>query len=131
MLKAFEVMSRPLATCAPEVNVTDEVTPALYNDPKLTERVARSLGQALGDSNIMKAYPVMASEDFGYWGLNREIPTCMFWLGASDPAQYRQSQLSGVPIPSHHSPLFAPLPEPTIRTGVKATAAAVLDLLGT
>jgi hypothetical protein len=54
----------------------------------------------------------------------------MFWLGASDPIKFRQSQQSGVPIPSHHSPLFAPLPEPTIRTGVKVTSAAVLDLLG-
>jgi amidohydrolase len=113
---------------APRV-VAKSSHPANYNDPKLTERVARSLGQALGDSNVVKALPVMASEDFGYWGLDREIPTCMFWLGASDPVQFRQSQLTGVPIPSHHSPLFAPLPEPTIRTGVKATAAAVLDLL--
>ena len=104
--------------------------PANYNDPQLTERVARSLGLALGKANVVRACPVMASEDFGAWGLAREIPTCMFWLGASDPAQFRRSQLSGIPLPSHHSPLFAPLPEPTLRTGVKATTAAVLDLLG-
>jgi hippurate hydrolase len=36
---------------------------------------------------------------------------------------------SGVALPSNHSPLFAPLPEPTIRTGVKAMTAAVLDLM--
>jgi hypothetical protein len=28
-----------------------------------------------------------------------------------------------------HSSLFAPLPEPTIRTGVKAMTCAVLDLM--
>jgi amidohydrolase len=104
--------------------------PANYNDPGLTGRVARSLGRALGEGNVILGYPVMASEDFGYWGLGRTIPSCMFWLGAADPEQFRQSQESGIPVPSHHSPLFAPLPEPTIRTGVKATTAAVLDLLG-
>jgi amidohydrolase len=103
--------------------------PANYNDPELTERVAEALKRALGDHNVERVRPVMASEDFGSWGLNREIPTCMFWLGAADPVQFRESQQSGVPLPSHHSPLFAPLPEPTIRAGVKSTTAAVLDLL--
>ena len=104
--------------------------PANYNDPQLAERVARSLRQALGETGVEKASPVMASEDFGYWSLGREIPSCMFWLGGADPAQFRESQISGVPLPSHHSPLFAPLPGPTIRTGVKATTAAVLELMG-
>jgi amidohydrolase len=104
--------------------------PANYNEPRLTERVAVSLTRALGAGNVVQACPVMASEDFGFWGLGREIPTCMFWLGAADPEELRKSQESGVPLPSHHSPLFAPLPEPTLRTGVKATTAAVLDLLG-
>ncbi|HEY5512546.1 MAG TPA: amidohydrolase [Geomonas sp.] len=104
--------------------------PANYNDPELTERVAGALKRALGEGNVMRVYPVMASEDFGFWSLKREIPTCMFWLGAADPVLFKQSRESGVPLPSHHSPLFAPLPEPTIRAGVRATTAAVLDLLG-
>ena len=104
--------------------------PANYNDPQLTERVACSLQRALGEPAVFRAPPVMASEDFGYWGLVRTVPTCMFWLGAADPVQFRQSQETGIPVPSNHSPLFAPLPEPTIRTGVKASAASVLDLLG-
>jgi amidohydrolase len=104
--------------------------PANYNEPQLTERVARSLERALGKAKVIEAYPVMASEDFGAWGLGRTIPTCMFWLGAADPVLLHRSMESGVPLPSHHSPLFAPLPEPTLRTGVKATTAAVLDLLG-
>jgi amidohydrolase len=104
--------------------------PANYNDPELTERVAGALKRALGEGNVTRVHPVMLSEDFGFWSLKREIPTCMFWLGAADPVLFRQSRESGVPLPSHHSPLFAPLPEPTIRAGVRATTAAVLDLLG-
>jgi len=104
--------------------------PANYNDPQLTGRVAGSLKGALGEPALYLAQPVMASEDFGYWGLGRSIPSCMFWLGAADPVLFRQSQETGVPVPSNHSPLFAPLPEPTIRTGVKATVACLLELLG-
>jgi len=103
--------------------------PANYNDPDLTERVACVLKQVLGAERVVRTDPVMVSEDFGAWGLGRRIPTCMLWLGGADPAQFRASLHSGVPLPSHHSPLYAPLPEPTIRGGVKAMSAAVLALL--
>lgn len=103
--------------------------PATYNDPVMTERVAAAMRRALGEEKVVRAKPVMVSEDFGCWGLNGEIPITMFWLGAADPLQYKVSVESGIPLPSHHSPLFAPSPEPTIRTAVKAMTAAVLDLL--
>jgi hypothetical protein len=32
-------------------------------------------------------------------------------------------------LPSLHSALFAPLPEPTLRTGIKAMTSAVLELM--
>jgi len=32
-------------------------------------------------------------------------------------------------LPTLHSALFAPLPEPTIRTGIKAMTSAVLELM--
>jgi metal-dependent amidase/aminoacylase/carboxypeptidase family protein len=72
---------------------------------------------------------VMGSEDFGYFSLDQKIPSMMFWLGAVDPLKIKQSKEGGPPLPSLHSSLFAPLPEPTLRTGVKATTAAVLDLM--
>lgn len=103
--------------------------PATYNDPELAERVACSLRAALGADNVVRTGPKMVSEDFGYWGLGGRIPTCMFWLGAAPPAAYEASLESGNPLPSHHSPLYAPLPEPTIRAGVKALTVAALDLL--
>ncbi|HEY7911844.1 MAG TPA: amidohydrolase [Blastocatellia bacterium] len=103
--------------------------PATYNDPALTERLAQSFRRALGEENVVKGTAVMGSEDFGLLGLDGKIPTSMFRLGGTDPAEVRKSMQSGVALPSNHSPLFAPLPEPTIRTGVKAMTAAVLDLM--
>jgi amidohydrolase len=113
---------------APIVKVS-EGTGSMYNDPKLSERLAGVFKQALGDDNVVKVAPIMASEDFGYFSLDQKIPTTMFWLGASDPAKVKASRDSGVALPGLHSALFAPVAEPTLRTGVKAMTSAVLDLM--
>jgi hippurate hydrolase len=115
---------------APIVKVSEtEITSATYNDPQLMERLASAFKTALGPENVMKVSPVMGSEDFGYLSLDQKIPTAIFWLGAVDPVKVKESQERGVALPSLHSPLFAPVPEPTLRTGVKAMTAAVLDLM--
>ena len=115
---------------APIVKVSEtEVTAATYNDPALTERLAAAFEKGLGADNVVKMAPIMGSEDFGYLGLDRTIPTAMFWLGAVDPAKVKQSKETGTTLPSLHSALFAPLPEPTLRTGVKAMTLAVLELM--
>ncbi len=115
---------------APIVKVSEtEYTPATYNEPQLTERLARVFETALGKDNVVKVAPVMAAEDFGRFGLDQQIPISMFWLGTVDPAKVEESKRTGKPLPSLHSSLFAPVPEPTLRTGVKAMTAAVLDLM--
>ena len=113
---------------APEVKVS-EGTGSTYNDPKLLERLAVAFRKALGDENVVQVPPIMASEDFGYFSLDQKIPATIVWLGASDPAKVKQSRESGVPLPGLHSALFAPVPEPTLRTGVKAMTSAVLELM--
>jgi hippurate hydrolase len=67
----------------------------------------------------------MVSEDFGRFSVDRKIPICMINVGAVDPAKIA----SGERLPSLHSSGFAPLPEPTLRGGIKAMAAAVMELL--
>lgn len=114
----------------PIVKVIDnEIAPATYNDPALTERVAGALTKSMGPDNVIKSDPVMGSEDFGNLSLNHTIPSMMFWLGAVDPAKVKASKESGKPLPSLHSSLFQPLPEPTLRAGVKAMTTAVLELM--
>ena len=113
---------------APVVKVS-EGTGSTYNDPQLIERLVVTFKQALGEDNVMQMPPMMASEDFGYFSMDHKIPTTIFWLGASDPAKVKASRESGVALPGLHSALFAPVPEPTLRTGVKAMTSAVLDLM--
>jgi amidohydrolase len=115
---------------APIVKVSDtEATAATYNDPQLIERLAGAFKNALGEENVVKLPSVMGSEDFGYFSLEQKIPSALFWLGAVDPVKLKQSRETGTPLPSWHSPLFAPEPEPTLRTGVRAMTAAVLQLM--
>jgi hippurate hydrolase len=106
-----------------------QFTAATYNDPALTERMAEVFTKALGAENVVKLPPVMMSEDFGYFSLDKTIPSVDFSLGAVDPEKVKQSRATGSQLPSLHSALFAPLPEPTLRTGVKAMTSAVLELM--
>jgi amidohydrolase len=116
---------------APTVQTSDkEYAPATYNDPALIERLAIVFKKEFGPDNVIKAPPVMGSEDFGNFALEgHQIPACMFWLGAVDPAKVARAKQTGTPLPSLHSSMFEPLPEPTLRTGVKAMTLAVLDLM--
>jgi hippurate hydrolase len=53
----------------------------------------------------------------------------MYWLGAADPEKLAQSKKTGVPLPSPHSALFAPVFAPAITTGVKAMTSMAIDLM--
>ena len=116
---------------APIVKVSDtEVTAATYNDPALTARVVGAMKTALGADKLVQLEPVMGSEDFGQFGLeDHKIPTFMFRVGAIDAERIAKSKETGGPLPSLHSSLFWPVPEPTTRTGVKAMTVAVLELM--
>jgi hypothetical protein len=45
------------------------------------------------------------------------------------PKRIEESEKTKQPLPSLHSPLFAPVPEPTIKTGIKGMTAMVIDLM--
>ena len=105
--------------------LSSESVEATYNDPALTERLASALTKGMGSASVVRIDPLMVSEDFGHFGLDRKIPICMLNLGAVDPATIATGQR----LPSLHSSGFKPLPEPTLRGGIKAMTLAVLELL--
>lgn len=115
----------------PEFKLREEYTPSVYNDPQLTERIRRVFANALGAENVKQEPPGMAGEDFARYGRTEEkVPIFMFWLGTVDPGHYAAAQRGELALAPLHNSRFAPLPEPTIKTGVVAMTAAVLDLLG-
>src|SRR5580658_2459108 len=115
----------------PIVTIIDnESGPATYNDPALTARVKAALVTALGAQNVFEEDPIMASEDFGLFGLEgHRIPTVIFWLGAMDPVKLAAAQAAGKSLPGPHTSLFEPVPEPTLRTGVTAMTSVAIALL--
>jgi amidohydrolase len=115
----------------PEVHVNlAEFTPALYNDPELTRKTATLLKDVLGPDKVTARPPVMGGEDFSLYGRAR-VPICLFWLGTIDPKRVAESERGDAkPLPSLHSDQFAPVPEPTLKTGVLAMSMAVLNVLG-
>ena len=140
VLAAIDRIAKGCATAAglppdkmPTVTVArDQFAPAMYNNPDLTKRLVAVWKKALGDQNVEMVDPTMGGEDFSEYSLLPEhsIPAVNFHVGAVDPAKIAESKKPGSPpLPTLHSSKFAPVPEPTIRTGVVAMTAAVLDLM--
>src|SRR4051794_7477621 len=116
----------------PEVHVRrDEFTPATYNNPELTKRLVGVWKNSLGADNVEMVEATMGGEDFSEYSLpDHSIPAVDVHIGAVAPEKVAESQKPGAtPLPSLHSSKFAPVPEPTIRTGIVAMTSAVLDLM--
>jgi len=79
---------------------------------------------------VVEVEAQMIGEDFSRFGMQeRAIPISMFYLGANDPEFLEKAKKDGMDIPGLHSPYFAPVPEPTIKTGVKAMGLFAMDIL--
>jgi hippurate hydrolase len=106
-----------------------ESTPATLNDSAMAARMKSDAIAVLGQDRVSDADAIMASEDVGLFTLDGKIPGMMYWLGAADAEKLAESRKTGVPLPSPHSALFAPVYAPAITTGVTAMTAMALDLL--
>ncbi|MEX2092794.1 MAG: amidohydrolase [Pirellulales bacterium] len=117
------------STGAPEPIVeVSEGTPAVFNDPELTARVAATIKSVLGDENVAEAKLSMGGEDFSQYGL-AGVPICMFRLGTVDQSRLDASKEKGESPPSLHSPLYYPNAEASLRVSVPVMVAVALDLL--
>ena len=115
---------------APIVSVSKDVSPAMYNNPELTKRLVAIWKKSLGDENVEIVDPVMGGEDFSEYSLpDHSIPAVNFHFGAVEPAKIAEYKEGGKELPTLHSSKFAPVPEPTIRTGIIGMVTAVLELM--
>ena len=101
-----------------------ESVPPTYNEPALANRMAAAVRRELGAANVVEGDQSMVAEDFGRFSLDGKIPAAMLFLGATDPAVIKSGKVPGL-----HSAYFAPLPELTLRTGVRTAVSMVLELL--
>ena len=139
LIEKIERMCKGLAISAdlpeekfPKVYVREEFVPSLYNDPELTHQIGNAFRRAIGEDNVSLVPAVMGGEDFSRYGRDKnEVPVMLYWLGAVDPEKVKSAKENGTILPSLHSSKFAPLPEPTIKTGVLTMTSAVMELLDT
>lgn len=110
--------------------VSDDYTPANYNDPALVRRLVPVWKRLFGDENVVSRDPEMGGEDFSRYGLvEPRIPSFLIRIGAVDKQRILAAMSMGMPLPSLHSPLFWPAQDPTLENGVIAMTAAVMELL--
>lgn len=112
----------------PEVVVAKETTPAVVNDPAVTDRVTAALRRALGADRVLADVASMGGEDFSRYG-GAGVPSCMFRLGTAAPDRLAEFVARGEPLPSLHSPRYAPEPRATLAAAVAAWAAVVEEFL--
>ena len=107
-----------------------ESTDLVYNNPELAEKLRAPLEAALGKKNVVTAEPIPSSEDFSYY-VAQGVPAFYFSLGGADPQKFAEAKASGKPLPSNHSPFFAPDVEPALHAGIEAEVAVLRNLLNT
>lgn len=115
---------------APEPDV--RVVPggdATINNAQLVERTEAVLKASFDPDKVKRMLPITPSEDFAEYGA-AGVPSMFFLVGVDDPKEVDASKHpGGKPLPSNHSPFFAPVPEPSIKTAMKAMSLAVLATL--
>ncbi|MBB3174356.1 hippurate hydrolase [Endobacter medicaginis] len=103
---------------------------SVINDPDLSASAAGMLKTALGAGHVTLVPATLpgisASEDYSEFVAAGMAKSVYFGIGGYDPKTIAQYKAEGRPLPVNHSPYFAPVPEPTIRTGVETLTLAVL-----
>ena len=110
----------------PEIKIA-EGAKAVINDPGVVGTAEKVLKAAFGDK-FGPLPPVTASEDYSEF-INAGVPSMFFRIGVYEPERVAAAREGeGPQLPGNHSSLFAPVPKPTIETGVEAMTLAVLSV---
>ncbi|MGA9212415.1 M20 family metallopeptidase [Kaistella sp.] len=113
----------------PEFTTIDSY-PMTVNDVASTAKVAEAFDAQFGDKSF-ETQPASASEDFSVFGTNWKVPYVFWFVGGTDPKIYLEAKKNNQvnSIPSNHSPKFAPVINPTLKTGLQAMMTAALAWL--
>jgi hippurate hydrolase len=113
---------------APDVVLTSGGK-AIVNDAELVKRTEAVFRDAFGAANAQRMPAMTASEDFSAYA-EQGIPSMFFFTGVYDPKDVAAAnQPGGKPLAFNHSPFYAPVPEPSIKTAAQAMSLAVLNVM--
>ena len=109
----------------PEITTLDHY-PLNVNDRDASKRVVDAFRDYFGNERVRATGPAPASEDFGSFGSDWHTPSVFWFVGGTDPGLYEQAKQANRlnELPVNHSPKFAPVLHPTLRTGVETLVVA-------
>lgn len=115
----------------PVFKLRDGLTPATFNTQPLTSTLAAAFRQRFGESRVRQVRAQMGGEDFSQFYLadTQNIQSLLFWVGGVPQAKWDAVKGDVTKLPSIHNPLWAPDPDPTIRTATEAMVTAALTVL--
>lgn len=133
VLAAIERIARAAAqgARAPEPIILHDkagFVPALINDAELTRKTVALFRETLGSERVHERPMSLGGEDFSHF-VRRGVPGFYWHLGTVEPKAYAASLKGGPPLANTHSDRFAPVPEPTIKTGVLTMSLAAMQVL--
>lgn len=113
----------------PEFTTLDSY-PVTENDIVATAKVAQAFDAQFGEKSY-ETQPASASEDFSVFGRNWKVPYVFWFVGGTDSKIYLEAKKTNQlnTIPSNHSPKFAPVLHPTLKTGLQAMMTAAVAWL--
>lgn len=104
--------------------------PVTENDEAANDTLAGVFREYFGDGRTMPAPLITGSEDFSEFGRAAAVPSVFWLVGGLDVDTVLAAMAAGrfeQDIPSNHSPRFAPILHPTLRTGVETLVVAALS----
>lgn len=109
----------------PEITALDHY-PLNVNDRDASKRVVDAFRGHFGAERVRETEPASASEDFGSFGSESHSPSVFWFVGGTDPDIYAKAKEANRlnELPVNHSPKFAPVIHPTLRTGVETLVVA-------
>jgi amidohydrolase len=109
----------------PEITLLDRY-PLVKNDPEATERALAAFRSYFSADRVKDTQPTTASEDFGSFGTEWQVPSVFWFVGGTDPQTYARAKNAGTiaDLPTNHNPRFAPVIHPTLEAGVEAMVVA-------
>ena len=105
--------------------------PLCVNDPQTTHRLQETFHRYLGQDNMLERGLSLASDDVSELATPFGIPMVDWNFGGTDPKTWDEAQRNGRldQLPKQHTARWAPVIEPTLKTGVDALALAALTFL--
>ncbi|MFD2136410.1 amidohydrolase [Novosphingobium resinovorum] len=115
----------------PQIQVKEPHTRATWNTPEFAEEAVADLKGKMGADNVVITPSAMGGEDFGEFRRADEahIKSVIFWVGGADPAKLAAAKAGGPPMPSLHSPFWAPQADKVIASGAQALTLTALRLM--